>query len=477
MKRRTKKLLSLLLSLALVAGMIPMYGITANALEPLPDFNVSSDGVVSWTHVPGADRYYVLHAASNGGMIVLSLATSQYKDNDTLTWTSEGVTFDLQKELEEDGKVVEKTHNITIKACKGEYDELGYESSFDYSYVSKIPQLTDPKKLRWNGSRPMWDPVPGADKYEIYIYRTSSSSNVWNTTLRDVVADPIGSSGYISGAGWSVNPDETYYFTVQAYGVLGKYRASKKVTGPTMRGNEILSGKKSAVGTHTVITNTLNVREAAGTEFNRIGGIVKGQEVSVLETQGEWSKIIYGNGYGWVMNQYLAPIVSKGNPFVDVSEDDDYYGAVLWAYFMDPQITNGIDDSHFGPMKTVTRGQCAAFLWRAMGCPEPSSSYNPFVDVPTWQYYYKPILWAVEKGITKGTDATHFSPDQTLSTAHIITFLYRTKNPGVDGWYSEAAYWAQFGYGTNKPFGIYTPVNPDTDCPRAYVVQFLQKSK
>jgi hypothetical protein len=203
-----------------------------------------------------------------------------------------------------------------------------------------------------------------------------------------------------------------------------------------------------------------------------------GTGVEVLETQGEWSKIVYGSGYGWIQSQYLEPLGGKEleNPFVDVFKSDEYYDAVLWAYYATPQITNGIDDTHFGPKKTVTRGQCAAFLWRAMGCPEPKSTYNPFVDVPTWQYYYKPILWAVENGITKGTDTTHFSPDQTLTTAHIITFLYRTKNPGKDGWYDVAANWAGTGYG-GKPFGVNTKVNDTTDCPRAYVVMFLQKAK
>ena len=164
------------------------------------------------------------------------------------------------------------------------------------------------------------------------------------------------------------------------------------------------------------------------------------------------------------------------NPFVDVFESDPYYDAVLWAYYAEPQITNGIDATHFGPKQTVTRGQAAAFLWRAMGCPEPTSTYNPFKDVPEWQYYYKPILWAVEKGITKGTSADRYSPDQTLTTAHIITFLYRTKNPGKDGWYQEAADWAGNGYG-GLPFGVDIAVNDATPCPRANVVMFLQKAK
>ena len=52
---------------------------------------------------------------------------------------------------------------------------------------------------------------------------------------------------------------------------------------------------------------------------------------------------------------------------------------------------------------------------------------NPFTDVPVDQYYYKAVLWAVEKGITKGTSADKFSPDSTCTRAQIVTFLYRAQ--------------------------------------------------
>ena len=160
------------------------------------------------------------------------------------------------------------------------------------------------------------------------------------------------------------------------------------------------------------------------------------------------------------------------NPFVDVKESDSFYDAVLWAYYTKPQITNGIDATHFGPMSTVTRGQAVTFLWRAMGEPEPAAKTNPFVDVPESEYYYKAILWAVEKGITVGTDATHFTPNQTCSTAHIITFLYRTMGIGADGWYEPAGTWAK---DAGLLDGLTLTVAPEVDCPRACVVLFLYR--
>ena len=166
---------------------------------------------------------------------------------------------------------------------------------------------------------------------------------------------------------------------------------------------------------------------------------------------------------------------AKANPFEDLKETDYFYDAVLWAYYAEPQVTNGIHADEFGPDRTVTRGQAVTFLWRAMGCPEPETTENPFEDVKENQYYYKAVLWANEKGITTGTDATHFTPNQTCSTAHIITFLYRTitgKTVGGKDWYQLPEAWAT---GAGLLDGLDIEVKPGVDCPRCDVVLFLYR--
>ena len=161
------------------------------------------------------------------------------------------------------------------------------------------------------------------------------------------------------------------------------------------------------------------------------------------------------------------------NPFKDVSESDIFYDAVMWAYYASPQVTVGISATRFGPDTTVTRGQTVTFLWRAMGEPEPSTTKNPFVDVKESDYYYNAVLWAVEKNITVGVNATHFVPSQTCSTAHIITFLYRTLGIGDNGWYDVAGAWAT---GKGLLDGLDLKVDPKTPCPRADVVLFLYRA-
>ena len=107
------------------------------------------------------------------------------------------------------------------------------------------------------------------------------------------------------------------------------------------------------------------------------------------------------------------------------------------------------------------------------GCQEPTITENPFEDITESDYFYKAVLWAYEKGIVKGTDATHFTPDQTCSTAHIVTMLYRALGVGTDGWYEEAGAWAD-KLGLLADTGL--TVGTNVDCPRGAIVTFLYRA-
>ncbi len=155
-------------------------------------------------------------------------------------------------------------------------------------------------------------------------------------------------------------------------------------------------------------------------------------------------------------------------PFADVKETDYFRDPVVWAYHNG--VTNGVSPKSFAPFASCTRGEVVTFLWRAMGCPEPENAENRFIDVSESDYYYKAVLWAVERGITAGTSPRMFSPKQTCSTAHIITFLYRAVGAGTDGWYEEAMAWAR---GEGLFAGTCAAPASGDACPRCDVVTFL----
>ena len=168
-------------------------------------------------------------------------------------------------------------------------------------------------------------------------------------------------------------------------------------------------------------------------------------------------------------------------PFADVPADAYYAEAVKWA--VANGITTGTSETTFSPEKTVSRAEAVTFLWRSAGEPEPTTAVNPFTDVAESDFFYKAVLWAVEKGITTGLTATEFGPYATANRAQIVTFLWRAldkpeaavENPFADvaegAWYEGAVLWAlENGITTGMDA---THFGPDGLCNRAQMVTFL----
>ncbi len=116
------------------------------------------------------------------------------------------------------------------------------------------------------------------------------------------------------------------------------------------------------------------------------------------------------------------PIVSE-NPFDDVKEENYFFEPVMWA--LNNMVTSGTTADTFSPGATCTRAQTVTFLWNAAGKPEPKTTECPFVDVSPTSYYYKAVLWAVEEGITSGVSANSFGPNKTVTRGQTVTFLWK----------------------------------------------------
>ena len=112
----------------------------------------------------------------------------------------------------------------------------------------------------------------------------------------------------------------------------------------------------------------------------------------------------------------------RENPFEDVPEDSFYFLPVLWA--VDEGITNGTSATTFNPGGDLLRAQVVTMLWRHAGSPVVEIS-NPFTDVKEGDWYYNAVLWAVSEGITSGNSATTFGPAGVTNRAQVVTFLWR----------------------------------------------------
>ena len=217
-------------------------------------------------------------------------------------------------------------------------------------------------------------------------------------------------------------------------------------------------------------------RECKGLKDVYYGGSEKEFKLVVDDNNNE---LIYAD------HIHYNALPDQANPFTDVKTGAYYYDPVLWAVNHTPQITNGTGAGIFSPDATCMRGQVVTFLWRAMGCPEPTNANNDFVDVKPSDYFYKAVLWAAEKGITNGADASHFNPGGDCTRAHVVTFLWRAhEKPAAAGsnpfkdvaagqYYTDAVLWAVSKGITN---GIdASHFGPDNPCTRGQIVTFLYR--
>ena len=195
---------------------------------------------------------------------------------------------------------------------------------------------------------------------------------------------------------------------------------------------------KATAGTGGSISPSGNVSVREGRDRTFTITPDKGYAISNVKIDGKSIGAVKSYTFENVRRTHTIEVIftkANGNPqtgvFVDVATGSYYEDAVDWA--VENGITKGTDDTHFSPDGICTRAQAVTFLWRTAGSPKPETRAMPFTDVPVGSYYYDAVLWAVENGITKGTSDTTFSPNMTCSRAQIVAFLWRSEKSPAAG--------------------------------------------
>lgn len=187
--------------------------------------------------------------------------------------------------------------------------------------------------------------------------------------------------------------------------------------------------------------------------------------------------------FGGVCSVCGAKSAEAAPEFDDVKPGAFYFDAVQWA--VKNGITNGTGKSTFSPNTVCSRYQIVMFLWRAAGQPEAKAAVS-FADVKPGDIFYEAVQWAVERGITKGTSSTSFSPFAPCTRGQIVTFLHRSAgSPTISGacnfsdvssgsFCHDAVIWASSeGITNGTSAGRFSP---NEGCTRAQVVTFLYRA-
>ena len=153
--------------------------------------------------------------------------------------------------------------------------------------------------------------------------------------------------------------------------------------------------------------------------------------------------------------------------FTDNPEGSQYYAPVRWM--QEAGITTGYADGTYRKGKDISRGESVAFIYRYID-PEATGGGEDFTDVSEANVFFDEIVWAANAGVTKGYADGRFLPYDSVSRGEFAEFLFRAVQPGEGEWdesfsdvaeshpHHEAISWlASTGVSTGYKDGTYQP--------------------
>jgi len=322
-------------------------------------------------------------------------------------------------------------------------DEVGAFHYEYYSYTLLDLNYDGIKELIVNAS---WN--KHAHTYYIYTINSGSKASLIGKVFNDC-PDPIMTNGsriafFETYKGWcsfysaplnGTNYDDLKVLYQGAYTYSSTITALKDLTRKKFSANAVMSPEFISISDLSMLNGAGNVTRFTDVIPNQTlhakevywaaaKGITKGYTGTNLFgvedtcTRGEAAMFL------WRLAGKPAPKSVSTPPFSDVPKSHVFYNAILWAH--QKGIAKGYSNGKFDVDGKCTRGQIATFIWRYKGSPKPKSSVSPFKDALT-PAYKTAIIWAAEKGITKGFSDNTFRDKQYCTRGEIVTFLYRVK--------------------------------------------------
>lgn len=109
--------------------------------------------------------------------------------------------------------------------------------------------------------------------------------------------------------------------------------------------------------------------------------------------------------------------------FTDVKSNDWFADAV--DYVVSKGYFKGTSATTFGPDESMSRAMFVTVLGRMAGVDADSYVNTLFSDLATNAYYEGFVVWAQQNGIVQGTSDTTFAPNESVTREQMAVFLYR----------------------------------------------------
>ena len=212
---------------------------------------------------------------------------------------------------------------VTILDTEGSYYLVRTEDG-ETGYVAKSAV----KAAETETPSPTETPESGGSSSRQGTIKLSSSSSNLNlrqgpSTSTDVLAT------LRHGQSVTVTGESGDWYAIEVSGYSGYVMKTYVTFSEDEESSSGSSGVFPAVIRLSSSSSTVNVRSGAGTNYSKIGSLTNGASVNVVASNGDWYRIEYGNGYGYVMKTYVQ-LVSSGSSGSS-SEDEDVLTAVTTA--------------------------------------------------------------------------------------------------------------------------------------------------
>lgn len=283
------------------------------------------------------------------------------------------------------------------------------------------------------------EPVDGTI-FNVYSAETDGElvgKTSWSGTKLTVVLDSVPSNNtayYVSMTTPTTTEGPRSQIIVNAYvrpsSSSSSSRPSYSITIPNKTENGSVNISSTSAKRGSVVMIT--VTPDAGYVLGKLTVTDKdGKELSLTKKSDTEYTFVMPAGKVEITPSFVKQAEEPSRVFVDVKTGDYFYDAVQWA--VGKGITNGTSAETFSPEDPCTRAQIVTFLWRAAGSPVVNYAMD-LSDVAGDAYYAEAVRWALSEGITTGTSDHTFSPDAVCTREQAVTFLWRAAgSPAVSG--------------------------------------------
>ncbi len=188
--------------------------------------------------------------------------------------------------------------------------------------------------------------------------------------------------------------------------------------------------------TEIKVGETVTITNVAENNFSTVlNWAVSNPEIAEIVDYTADTVTIKGLSHGKVdvlggLGEYMTPVeIAVVDPAVDALKDKFTDVPGHWAEDEIAEaiyrgLFKGVDDTHFSPNTATTRAQLVTILHRLEGEPEATAAAT-FKDVPADSYYAEAVAWAAENEIVNGLSADIFGPNAAVTREQMVAILYR----------------------------------------------------